>query len=151
MFERFFQNSAVFVQAGKACRWFRRVPGCPAGKSFYIFGSGLQADGVLYWFQNGKRKLWRNVETGGMAVRSAKESGNFPYRMSTVCYFEVDGQGAVKQIPHKNKSDRDSMRTAYERARAGSTKIYAVWPGNWSSDLFLIDDLDAFAEKWELV
>jgi len=84
-------------------------------------------------------------------VRSAKESGNFPYRMSTVCYFEVDGQGAVKQIPHKNKSDRDSMRTAYERARAGSTKIYAVWPGNWSSDLFLIDDLDAFAEKWELV
>ncbi|MEE0731414.1 MAG: hypothetical protein UCJ19_12765 [Oscillospiraceae bacterium] len=49
------------------------------------------------------------------------------------------------------KSDRDSMRTAYERARAGSTKIYAVWPGNWSSDLFLIDDLDAFTEKWELV
>ena len=30
-------------------------------------------------------------------------------------------------------------------------KIYAVWPGNWSSDLFLIDDLDAFTEKWELV
>lgn len=86
-----------------------------------------------------------------MAVRSAKESGNFPYRMSTVCYFEVDCQGTVKQIPHKNKSDQDGVRMAYERARAGSTKLYAVWPGKWSSDLFLIDDLDAFAEKLELV
>ena len=37
-------------------------------------------------------------------MRSAKEN-NFPYKMSTICYFEVDKDGNVSQVPHKNKSD----------------------------------------------
>ena len=34
------------------------------------------------------------------------------------------------------------------RALAKNTILYAVWPGNWSSDLFIIDDLDAFAKAF---
>ena len=30
------------------------------------------------------------------------------------------------------------------RVRSGETKLYAVWPGEWSSDLFLVDDIDEF-------
>ena len=36
-------------------------------------------------------------------MRSAEEAGYFPYRLSTVCYFEVYKDGTVKRIYHKNK------------------------------------------------
>ncbi|MFF3588380.1 hypothetical protein ACFYYI_14595 [Streptomyces sp. NPDC002387] len=29
---------------------------------------------------------------------------------------------------------------------AGTSRLFAVWPGEWSSDLFVIDDLDEFAK-----
>ncbi|MBC8587745.1 hypothetical protein [Paratissierella segnis] len=82
-------------------------------------------------------------------MRSAKEN-NFPYKMSTICYFEVDKDGNVSQIPHKNKSDRARLLEVYQRAIDKTITLYAVWPGNWSSDLFIIDDLDAFAKEFDL-
>jgi len=84
-------------------------------------------------------------------MRSAKETENFPYRASTVCYFEVYKDGTVKRINHKNKSDVNKVIEAYERAKENITTIYAVWPVNWSSDLFIIDDLELFIDKFELV
>lgn len=84
-------------------------------------------------------------------MRSAKESNNFPYSMDTICYFEVDTDGNVSQIPHKNKSDRENVLEAYQRAKDEITTLYAVWPGNWRSDLFIIDDLDAFAKELDLM
>ncbi|WP_371675913.1 plasmid mobilization relaxosome protein MobC [Streptomyces sp. NBC_01276] len=39
-----------------------------------------------------------------------------------------------------------NSREAYERALAGSSRLFAVWPGEWSSHLFLIDDLDEYAK-----
>lgn len=83
-------------------------------------------------------------------MRSAKEN-HFPYTMSTVCYFEVDGEGGVTQVPHKNKSDRPRVLEAYQRAKESKTTLYAVWPGNWSSDLFVMDDLDAMARELGLI
>lgn len=83
-------------------------------------------------------------------MRSAKENENFPYRMSTMCYFEVYGDGKVCQVHHKNKCDLPGVKDAYERAVKKVTTLYAVWPGNWSSDLFIIDDLKAFAKSFEL-
>ncbi|MDT0438999.1 MULTISPECIES: hypothetical protein [Streptomyces] len=38
------------------------------------------------------------------------------------------------------------QRAAYERAVAGKSRLFAVWPGQWSSDLFEVDDLDEFAK-----
>jgi len=83
-------------------------------------------------------------------MRSAKEAGNFPYTMGTVCYIEVNRNGSVSQIPHKNKSDRPNALAAYKRAVSGESALYAVWPGNWRSDLFIIDDLESFAERLNL-
>ncbi len=83
-------------------------------------------------------------------IRSASACRNFPYKMKTVCYFEIDSEGNVNRIPHKNKSDIEDVREALKRAEQGVTKIYAVWPGNWGSDLFIIDNLEEFAEEFEL-
>lgn len=80
-------------------------------------------------------------------MRSAKEA-DFPYRMNTVCYIEVDKNGKVTQVNHKNKSDLPEVTAAYQRAASKISVLYAVWPGKWSSDLFLIDDLDAFAKSF---
>lgn len=75
-------------------------------------------------------------------MRSAKETGCFPYSCGQVCYMEVSPDGAVTQL-----STVGEKRSAYINAQAGASKILAVWPGRWRSDLFIIDDLDAFSEK----
>lgn len=75
-------------------------------------------------------------------MRSAKETGCFPYSCGQVCYIEVSPDGAVTQL-----STVGEKRSAYINAQAGVSKILAVWPGRWRSDLFIIDDLDAFSEK----
>lgn len=84
-------------------------------------------------------------------MRSAKETKNFPYSMSTVCYFEVDKSGNVSEVYHKNKSDKPKILEVYQRIMNKITTLYAVWPGNWRSDLFIIDDLDAFAKAFDLI
>ena len=75
-------------------------------------------------------------------MRSAKETGCFPYSCGQVCYMEVSPDGAVTQL-----STVGEKRSAYINAQAGVSKILAVWPGRWRSDLFIIDDLDAFSKK----
>lgn len=77
-------------------------------------------------------------------MRSAKETVEFPYSAGTVCYFEVDSSGLVTQIGH----DAASMTTAYQRAAAQECRLYAVWPGRYRSDLFVIDDLNTLADAF---
>lgn len=84
------------------------------------------------------------------AMRSAKEVEYFPYRSKLMCYIEIFSDGTVKKIPHVNKSDRKYVQQAYERVLAGKSALYVVWPGQWTSDLFVIDDLPAFAKAFEL-
>jgi hypothetical protein len=75
-----------------------------------------------------------------MAARSSKESGAFPYGYpGMVCYMEMRA-GELTQL-----GTRDVMRDAVRRAQAGDSTIYAVWPGQYRSDLFIIDDLAALA------
>lgn len=68
-------------------------------------------------------------------MRLASESDNFPYEQATVCYLEVDGHGVVTSPPEPHVSDR---------VRSGESRLYAVWPGHYRSDLFLIDDIDEY-------
>ncbi len=75
-------------------------------------------------------------------MRSAKEAGCFPYRSKIVCYMELTNDGNIKQL-----SNRNEKLEAYLNAKAGISKILAVWPGQWRSDLFIIDDLDSFADE----
>ncbi|MBV8933657.1 MAG: hypothetical protein JOZ47_04185 [Kutzneria sp.] len=69
-------------------------------------------------------------------------SADFPYTLSTVCYIEVSSGGTVT-------FGRDAG--TYERARSGASRLYAVWPGQYRSDLFVIDDLDDYARAFGIV
>jgi len=73
-------------------------------------------------------------------LASQTEGQPFPYGFpGKVCYIEQAGE-TFNQI-----GPRDEMRAAVRRALAGSCRIFAVWPGNYRSDLFLIDDIPALA------
>jgi hypothetical protein len=64
----------------------------------------------------------------------------FPYGYpGRVCYLEQTGENVVQC------STRDELRQAVLRARRGESRLLAVWPGEYRSDLFLVDDLDAMA------
>ncbi|RPE33835.1 hypothetical protein [Kitasatospora cineracea] len=78
-----------------------------------------------------------------MQPRSAAAAGrDFPYTSRTTCYIEISEDGTVS---HGTDSG------TYERARSGKSTLYAVWPGEWSSHLFVIDDLDEYARAHGLV
>ncbi len=74
-------------------------------------------------------------------MRSAKEQEYFPYKSKTTCYILVYNNSDVVHIQH-NKAD---LARAYKDATENNAVLYAVWPGKWRSDLFIIDDLNAFA------
>jgi hypothetical protein len=77
------------------------------------------------------------------APRSAAAAGDsFPYRSKTTCYVEVRAKGAVSWGVDGG---------TYARALDGTSILYAVWPGEWSSALFVIDDLDNYARALGLV
>lgn len=76
------------------------------------------------------------------SVRKASQvygTATFPYNSKHVCFFEIYSDGLISQLHYK-----DEKRKAYENAKIGKSKIYAVWPGEWTSDLFEIDDLEAY-------
>lgn len=74
-------------------------------------------------------------------MRSAKKQDFFPYSAKTICYILVMQDGTVQQVQHTV----GGLTDAYAAAREGKAMLYAVWPGQWRSDLFVIDDLEAFA------
>lgn len=77
-------------------------------------------------------------------MRRAIEAENFPYDAKTTCIISVDGNGNVKQVNHT----KAEVTAAYKSALAGECKLYAVWPGQYRSDLFAVDDLNAFADAF---
>ena len=74
------------------------------------------------------------------------EVGCFPYRRKTVCYMEVFPNGDINQL-----STRQELKDAFYHAVSGKSKIVAVWPGQWRSDLFIIDDLEEFNTELALM
>ena len=80
-------------------------------------------------------------------MRSAKEQEWFPYGAMTVCCFEVWCDGRVQQVARTESA----MLKSYERVKSGETKMYAVWPGQWRSDLFVIDDIEEWAKKNKII
>lgn len=79
-------------------------------------------------------------------MRSSKEARCFPYRSKVVCYMEVFPDGNIRQLKETNEK-----LEAYMNANSGRSTIYAVWPGQWRSDLFIVDDLEAFHEGQNLL
>lgn len=70
---------------------------------------------------------------------ASKVDIGFPYTARDICWIEmVDGEMTqVDGLP--------SRRASVKRAIDGETTLYAVWPGQWRSDLFHIDDLQEAA------
>lgn len=63
-----------------------------------------------------------------MSARPASESP-FPYGSASICYFTVtDG------VPEQVKG-----RPALRGAIANGCELYAAWPGQFRTDLFVID------------
>ena len=79
-------------------------------------------------------------------MRSSTAAKCFPYGSPRVCFMELFPDGELKQL-----TTRQEKVGAYIRASMRETKIVAVRPGQWRSDLFIVDDLDAFCEKQELL
>jgi hypothetical protein len=75
-------------------------------------------------------------QESGLSLRDAAAQESFPYRDPTVCFIEVHADGAVTQ-----GADEESVI----RAKRGASRLFAVWPGQWSSDLFTVDP-DEFAK-----
>lgn len=64
---------------------------------------------------------------------------------SVNCYIEVSKDGNVINYEHGSKEDkRVILEEALPRVKAGMSKLYFAWVGKWSTDLFLIDDIQFF-------
>jgi hypothetical protein len=67
----------------------------------------------------------------------------FPYGSRRVCYILADHNEGITQVHGKAE-----LRLAIQRVRAGEGEVdlLAAWPGQWRTDLFLIDDLRQLEE-----
>jgi hypothetical protein len=77
-------------------------------------------------------------------MRSIKEESFFPFTARTICYIEVSKDGSVQQIP----CNKSAIKEACLRVRAEQTTLYAVWPGQYRSDLFVVDNIDALSDAY---
>lgn len=72
--------------------------------------------------------------------RTSDTEGNFPYGWpGRVCYMEITSYHIVQL------RTRADMREAIYRAQVGQSRIIAAWPGEWRTDVFEIDDINALA------
>ncbi len=78
-------------------------------------------------------------------MRKASEvEYGFPYNSKLVCYIEYTKDKEIKQVPNYAQEKRD----VYYRVKNEGSKLYAVWPGNYSSDLFEIDDIELYGKAY---
>ena len=83
-------------------------------------------------------------------MRKASSVEYFPYKNPTNCYIEVLPNGTVRNMAHKNKSDKNEVEAVYARLCNQESKLFCAWPGNYKTDLFEIDDLNIYAEAFGL-
>ncbi|WP_257980986.1 hypothetical protein [Streptomyces sp. CB02959] len=73
--------------------------------------------------------------------RTSSVEGGFPWRGQTVTLIRIDAKGIVTQ----------ATRITEKRATLAQTGpkdlVLAAWPGQWSQDVFLVDDLKAAREE----
>ena len=77
-------------------------------------------------------------------ISKASEVDRFPYNSKHNCYLMIDEDGKLEQINY-GKSEIEKM---YLVAKQEKKDIFIVWPGQYRSDLFIVDDLNAFADAF---
>lgn len=80
----------------------------------------------------------------GTKMRKASEQDYFPYGSKLVCYIELTKDKEIRQIQNYVKEKHD----IYFRVKNEGSKLYAVWPGQYSSDLFEIDDIELYGKVY---
>lgn len=78
-------------------------------------------------------------------MQNASTVDIFPYKLKTMCYVLVDNNGNVRQVEHHRKCDLPTVAAACQKVRNGEARLYAAWPGNYTTSLFAIDDIELFA------
>ena len=83
-------------------------------------------------------------------MKKCSEVDLFPYTERRCCLIEVRKDNLIEQITHYRKMDLDEVKNAYLRAVNKESVLYYVWPGNYTSDLFIVDDLDQFLKAFDI-
>ena len=86
-----------------------------------------------------QKPVMLSVAVGGHAgqgFRQASVAEYFPYRAKTVPFIMITKHGTAETAQHPK--DKLCMVLAKEEGDV----ILAVWPGQWRSDVFEIDDLE---------
>lgn len=81
-----------------------------------------------------------------MRKASAIQGTTFPYTDKAVCYIEQLPSGEIMQIDHYVRE----RKAVYYRVVNEGSKLYAVWPGRYTSELFEIDDIQAYGKAYNL-
>ncbi|MBB5936466.1 hypothetical protein [Streptomyces zagrosensis] len=73
--------------------------------------------------------------------RTSTVDVGFPWRGQTVTLIRIDARGTVTQ------ATRISDKRAMLAQATPKDLVLAAWPGQWSQDVFLVDDLKAAREE----
>lgn len=77
-------------------------------------------------------------------MRKASEEEYFPYGSKLVCYIEFTKDKEIKQIQNYVQEKRD----VYYWVKDEGSNLYAVWPGQYRSVLFEIDDIELYGKEY---
>lgn len=75
-------------------------------------------------------------------VEKESKYDQFPYESKSVCFIELKPDGTLDQV-YNTVNER---RSVYYRVKYEGSKLYAAWPGRWQTDLFEIDDIEAYGK-----
>ena len=76
-----------------------------------------------------------NIRFEGKALRSTSAVQSFPWLVKLVTLVRVTPDGVVKQA--KSDAEKRSMLGEADE----DDLVLAAWPGDWSQDVFVVDDL----------
>lgn len=83
-------------------------------------------------------------------MRKCSEVVDFPYTARHCCLFEIKKDNSIEKVVHYRKMDYENVKSAYLRAKNNESKLYYVWPGEYTSDLFFVDDLSLFFNAFNI-
>ena len=76
-------------------------------------------------------------------TKKTSEVKNFPYKDSTTTFILVNEDGTI-EWDNRITGKREIIKEAKENK---TTKLYAVWTGNYRSDVFIIDNLNTVEKE----
>ena len=76
-------------------------------------------------------------------MRKTSEVDYFPYSARHLCYIEQDKDKEIKEVG----TYVDERRSVYYRVKYEGSKLFCAWAGEWTTDLFEVDDIEAYGKE----